>query len=230
MSARSIPLASIRFFFVIPHNPKSAVAFLITHGAAHAELEPPLLPKIQRRHSRRSRPPPKRSLRRQRRQQTRLRPPPSPIPPPPRQKLDERPQRPHLLARPIPHVLPIQSQLFRLGRHALESRRQRRHDSLAPPPDRARAHSRRRRCRRLLHRQRRRRQRHRHHHLHRGKIRRRRSRHAPRRPPQFPRDAAPRHQQRPKSPRMGKTSQARHRAPARSQSHWLPGPLPLPPR
>src|ERR1700733_13288001 len=155
MSARSIRLASIRFFFVIPHNPKSAVAFLITHGAAHAELQPPPLPKIQRRHSRRSRPPPKRSLRRQRRQQTRLRPPPPPIPPPPRQKLDERPQRPHLLARQIPHVLPIQSQFRSLGRHALDSRRQRRHDPMAPSSDRPRAQCRRRRRRRLLHRQRR---------------------------------------------------------------------------
>src|ERR1700733_15373495 len=133
------------FFFVTPRKPKSAVAFLHKSRTPYppANLPPPL-PEILRRRSRSHRAPPSKSFF-CRHKQSRVRPPAPPIPPPPRQKLDERPQRPHLLARSVPHVLSIQSHRRRLGRHALESRRQRRHDSLEARTHRARSHSRRRR-------------------------------------------------------------------------------------
>ena len=77
------------------------------------------------------------------------------------------PNGPIFWKRQLPHVFPVQPERRRLGRHALEPRGQRRHDSLAASADRARADSGLGRRRRLLHRQRRRRPRHRDDSLHR---------------------------------------------------------------
>ena len=67
----------------------------------------------------------------------------------------------------LPHVLPIQPQRRRLGRHALGPRHLARHDPLASSAHRPRPHPRRPRRRRLLLRHRRRPQRRAHLHLHR---------------------------------------------------------------